>query len=128
MAEDFVDIYNVEVNHAPMETIKSISVTSTNTKNPVETMNRDRVAIGVTQGVKKFSGKMTAVRQLANAEQDWHAWLRDKIAKNISYEMGEGGTRVSLIDCYVNSVDEKADENGEIMWDIDFVFLRREED
>jgi hypothetical protein len=125
---DFVDIYNVEVDNVEMETIKSISVTSTNTKNPVETMNRDRVAKGVTQGIQKFSAKITAARQLSNPEQDWHAWRSGKVAKNISYEMGDGGTRISLIDCYVNSVDEKADDNGEIMWDIDIVFLRREED
>lgn len=128
MAQEFSDIYNVEINGAEMETIKSISVTSTNTKSPVKTMNRDRVALGVTQGVREFTGKISAVVQLANPEQDWHAWLRDKIAKSITYEVGDGGTRVSLIDVYLNSVDEKADENGEIMWDIDFIALRREED
>lgn len=128
MAEDFVDIYNVEVDNVEMETIKSISITSTNTKNPVDTMNRDRVSKGFTQGIKKFSAKITAARQVANPEMDWHAWVAGKDLKTISYEMGEGGTRISLIDCAANSVDEKADENGEIMWDIDIVFLRREED
>lgn len=128
MAQEFVDLYLVEVDHAEMETIKSISVTSSDPKNPVKTMNRDRVALGVTHGVQEFSAKISAVRQLADPEIDWHAWKRLKQAKTISYEMGDGGQRVSLIDCYVSSVDEKADENGEIMWDIDIVFLRREED
>lgn len=128
MAETFADIYNVEIDNVEMETIKSISVTSTNTKNPVLTMNRDRVAKGVTQGVKQFAVKITAAVQVANPEIDWYAWWRDKIAKTITYEIGDGGTRISLIDVYVSSVDEKADDGGEIMWDIDAIALRREED
>ncbi len=129
MAQTFADIYLVEINGVEMDTIKSISVTSTNTKAAVKTMNRGRVAVGVTQGVQEYTAKITAAVQVANPEIDWHAWLRDKVAKNIVYQIGdEGGQRISLIDCYVNSVDEKADENGEIMWDIDLIVLRREED
>lgn len=128
MAQEFADIYNVEIDNVEMETIKSISVTTTNTKTPVKTMNRDRVAKGVTQGMREFSVKISAAVQLSDPEIDWHAWAAGKIAKTITYEVGDGGTRVTLIDVYVNSVDEKADEGGEIMWDIDAVALRREED
>ncbi len=128
MAQEFVDIYLVEIDGMEMESIKSISVTASDSKNPVKTMNRDRVALGVTQGVQEWTGKISAVRQFANPEMDWHAWKALKQAKNIVYEMGPGGQRVSLIDVYVSSVDEKADEGGEIMWDIDLVILNRKED
>ncbi len=128
MAETFVDIYNVSIDGVPMVTIKSISVTTTNTKTPVKTMNPGRVALGYTQGVREYAVKISASIQLASPEIDWHAWCRDKIVKLLTYEQGESGKLISLLDVAINSVDEKADEGGEIMWDIDAVALRREED
>ena len=126
--ETFVDIYLVEINGVPMETIKSISITSTNTKTGVKTMNAGRVVIGYTQGVREYTGKISAYRQMASPEQDWHAWARDKIAKLLAFQMNEGGQKISLVDVVLNSVDEKADEGGEIMWDMDITFRNRLED
>jgi len=128
MAETFVDIALVEIEGVEMRTIKSLSVTPQRTKNPVNTMNRDGVAIGVTQGIASFPVKMTAAIQAANPEQDWHRWALNKIAKNVVYELNDGGKRISLIDVFINTVDEKYDENGEAVWDIDGFALRREED
>jgi hypothetical protein len=128
MAETFVDIALVEVDGREMRTIKSLSVTPQRPKSPVNTMNRLGVAIGVTQGIASFGVKITAAIQAANPEIDWHDWALNKKAKLVSYEMNDGGRRVSLIDVFINSVDEKYDENGEAVYDIDGFALRRKED
>lgn len=128
MADSFVDQVYIEIEGVEMKTIKSFSPTPANPKAPVKTMNRERVARGVTQGTQDFPFKMTVARQVANPEQDWHAWAATKQAKEITYELGDGGLRVTLIDCYLNSVDEKYDEAGEAVWDIDGFALKRRED
>ena len=42
--------------------------------------------------------------------------------------MNDDGRRINLVDCYLESVSEKHDENGESMFDISGFALNRLED
>lgn len=123
----FVDIALVEIDDIEMETIKALSVNPSNPKTPVKTMNRDRVAKGYTQGIQEFGFKLTvAVRE--KPEIDWHGWVLSRQRRRVVYEQADNGLRVSLGGCVANSIDEKYDQDGEAVYEIDCMALTRRED
>jgi len=120
--DNFVDIHHVEIGGQSIETVKSFAPDVNDPKAPVKTMNRARRPLGFTRGVPEFPVKISAVIPLV-PEVDWQGWCLRGEEKTITFERGDNGTRVTLSRVAINSVNEKADEGGEAMYDIDAVAL-----
>lgn len=96
-----------------LETIAQVTVNETDEKNPVETINRRRRAIGYTRGVAKYDLDLEVAILQGEPDVDWRE-LKET-GEEFRFEwQEEGGNTFSAIDCVVDSISTPYTKDGEI--------------
>jgi hypothetical protein len=95
-----------------LDTVTSMTVSESDPKAEVETMNRKRVPIGYTRGVQKTSADMEVVVPQGAPDVDWRGLKVRGELFLLTYEE-EGGNRFSLVDAVVDEISTPYTKDGE---------------
>lgn len=121
MADNYVDIALIKVQRegkgaVEYEEAATLTVNRTKDRKVVNTMNRRRRGKGYRSASAAFTWEMTVPREVQGlGATDWiQMWDDDEIFQ-ITYEMGNGGKRRSIIDAIVNEANDTFNEDGEAM-------------
>lgn len=117
MSTDYVGEAYIEISGKEYDVI-SFSVTHNTGRKEVKTMNRKRRVKGTCAGIETWELSVTA----AIPEGEKEPWKHFKDAKLTSIS-GDGGTRVSYIDCFSKEISKKYEAEGEARVDITMVAL-----
>jgi hypothetical protein len=84
-------------------------------------MNRLRNIAGFSRGIKTYDLRVTAVIPIEGSPLDW-----DNIeGAKLTIDPGDGGQRVSYLDCFSTDVGEEYQAEGEARRDISLVAVRK---
>jgi hypothetical protein len=101
-----LEIDSASQGNKELETVKSLSITETNTSKPVETMSRTRRPIGIQSGVPKFTWEIEDfIPKGIKPDCDWQVLMRTKEKFTLTYEEDVDGLRRQLTSCWVDEVN-----------------------
>lgn len=118
--KEYVGSISLEVDGREIE-VASVSPRSSTGRRPVKTMNKLRTIAGFSRGIKTYDLRVTAVIPIGGAEIDW-----DNIeGAKLTIDPGNGGQRISYLDCFSTEVGEEYQAEGEARRDISLTAVRK---
>lgn len=90
-------------------------------RRPVKIMNRLRTIAGFSRGIQTFDLRVTAVVPKDGSGVDWSAIEGAKL----TVDPGDGGQRISYLDCFATEVGEEFQAEGEARRDVTLVAVRK---
>lgn len=118
--KEYVGSISLEVDGVEIE-VATVSPKTSTGRRPVKTMNRLRNIAGFSRGIKTYDLRITAVIPIEGDLLDW-----DNIeGAKLSIDPGDGGQRVSYLDCFSTDVGEEYQADGEARRDISLVAVRK---
>jgi hypothetical protein len=133
MANEYVDIALLRVTDPDgstidLEDVVEFKPTVTSEKKPVNTMNRQRRALGYTTSTIQVTWEMTVAMRRGKPEYDWRkAMAKNKILQ-FMVEEADGGARRSFVDVAVNECSPTFQEDGETRMTVSGLALTEEGD
>lgn len=118
--KEYVGSISLEVDGVEVE-VATVSPKTSTGRRPVKTMNRLRNIAGFSRGIKTYDLRVTAVIPIEGSPLDW-----DNIeGAKLTIDPGDGGQRVSYLDCFSTDVGEEYQADGEARRDISLVAVRK---
>jgi hypothetical protein len=118
--KEYVGSISLEVDGVEVE-VATVSPKTSTGRRPVKTMNRLRNIAGFSRGIKTYDLRVTAVIPIEGSPLDW-----DNIeGAKLTIDPGDGGQRVSYLDCFSTDVGEEYQAEGEARRDISLVAVRK---
>lgn len=117
MSTDYVGEAYIEIDGKEYDVIR-ITVQHNTGRKPVPTMNRKRRVKGTCAGIETWELSVTA----AIPEGEKEPWKNFKDAK-LTVTSGDGGKRVSYLDCFSREISKQYEVEGEARVDITMTAL-----
>jgi len=126
MAEEFVDVANVSIEHSGglvlLQDVKSIRVRTRRETKRVTTMNKLRRGRGFRRGPKEC--EVDLVSELNKSpEVDWNQIYDDEEVFQLYWERADNGQRRWALDCTIADIEEEEDDEGEASLSISIMAL-----
>lgn len=117
MSQSYADIYPITVTRPggaarEMRDVTSISITTTQEKEPKFAMRRSRLASGYGKGARKITFEMECDVPAAGLEIDWFEIQASGEECLAVIEHGDGGERRQLVDFVVDEITDQANADG----------------
>lgn len=118
--KEYVGSISLEVDGREIEVASCSPRTSTG-RRPVKTMNKLRTIAGFSRGIKTHDLRVTAVIPIDGGDIDW-----DNIeGAKLTIDPGNGGQRISYLDCFSTEVGEEYQAEGEARRDVSLTAVRK---
>ncbi len=133
MGDRYVDIALIKIQRpgkglVEIEESAKLTVNRTKERKVVNTMNRARRGKGYRNATAAFTFELEVPRKISGFEIDWLEMWDDDEMFVLTYEMGDGGLRRSMIDAIVNDCNDTFSEDGEATFTISGFALDDKED
>lgn len=118
--KEYVGSISLEIDGREIE-VATVSPKTSTGRRPVKTMNRLRQIAGFSRGIVTHDLRVTAVIPIDGGDVDWEGIEGAKL----TIDPGDGGQRVSYLDCFSTDVGEEYQAEGEARRDISLVSVRK---
>lgn len=126
---EFADVTIVGIAYGRTQRVlrhsSKLDTKTTTEREEVHGMTRSRDPIGFKRGKRMHSGTLVTSIGLPE-EVDWDDLQDNNIPFDITYEVGDGGRRITCVGCEIEDIDYTGDNGTGTEKTIGFKFLRRQ--